>query len=136
MRPALIRYTLFALLFFGGLWFAKTLQSGNQKIITLTDNDAGKTLTIKKGQLFTLTLPDHVDGGYRFDTIQFNPVIITLQKHMGNPPPPNSPPGRSGTDTWQFIAKEAGQTIIKVTATRPWQGGGTVAIFENKVLVK
>ncbi len=130
------KYLFYILLFFGGLWFTKTLQNNSQSVANLTDADTGKELNIIKGQVFKLTLPNHVDGGYRFDNIRFNHAIIALQKHTTTSPPPNSPRGRSGAGTWQFIAKAAGQTVIKVTATRPWKGGGTVTIFENKVMVK
>jgi predicted secreted protein len=136
MKFRWIRFVFFAVLLFGGLWFAKTMQTSSQQVVNLTDNDAGKTLATKKGQVFTLTLPDHVDGGYRFDTIQYNTAVIALQKHSASTPPPNSAPGYPGIGTWKFIAIKKGTTNIKVTATRPWKGGGTVTVFENKVMVK
>ena len=136
MQRIASRYIFFATLFIAGLWFAKALRSDGRQVTALTENDAGKTLAIKKDMLFTLTLPDHVDGGYRFDSIQYNRAVVSLQKHTNNPPSSNSAPGRSGTGTWQFITKGLGQTTIKVTATRPWKGGGTVTVFENKVMVK
>ena len=130
------KFLFFALVFFGGIWFAKTLANNSQSIVNLTDADSGKVVNIVKGKTFTLTLPDHIDGGYRFDPIRFDPTIIILQKSTSTPPALSSPRGRSGTRTWRFIAKAAGQSAIKVTATRPWKGGGTVALFENKVIVK
>ena len=132
-----IRSVFFAALFFVGLWFAKTMQIQSVQIIKLTENDTGKSLAIKKGQVFTLTLPDHVDGGYRFDTIRMHnhARLITLQKHSGSTPLPNSAPGHPGTGTWKFMAIKKGTTNITVTATRPWKGGGTVKVFENKVMV-
>ena len=136
MKFRWIRFVFFAALFFVGLWFAKTVQIQSRQVIALTDNDAGKSLAINKGQVFTITLPDHIDGGYRFDTIQYNPAVITLQKHSASTPQPNSAPGYPGTGSWKFIAIKKGTTKIKVTATRPWKGGGTVTVFENKVMVK
>jgi predicted secreted protein len=136
MRDVFKKYLFFAAIFIGGLCLAKSLQQPGRQIIKLTDADAGKQLVVKKGQIFMLTLPDHVDGGYRFDTIQYNAAIVTLQKHSENPPQPNSPPGRSGTGTWHFIAVNKGKTTLRVSATRPWKGGGTVTVFENEVVVK
>jgi predicted secreted protein len=131
-----IRYIFFAALLLGGFWYAKTLMIQSAHVIALTDDSADKTLTIKKGQIFTLTLPRQTDGGYRFDSIQYTPSIVTLQKHTAKPPPPGSPAGRAGTGTWQFIARATGHTIIKVTATRPWKGGGTVTVFKNEIVVR
>lgn len=129
------KYLFFVFLFFAGLWFATGREDYTPQTIALTDKDNATTLTIKKGQLFTLTLPDHIDGGYRFDTIQYDAAIITLQKHAEDPPAPNSPPGRAGTGTWVFIALKKGKTAVRVNATRPWKGGGTVTVFENNVMV-
>jgi len=136
MRLKGIRHVFFSTLIFCGLWCTQKLQAQNHRIVMLTENSTGKTLIINRGQLLMLTLPDHIDGGYRFDSIQYLPSIITLQKHTANPPPFGSLVGRSGKGTWQFIARAAGHSIIKVAATRPWKGGGTVIVFKDEIIVR
>jgi len=104
--------------------------------IILTDNDSGKVLSISKGGVFALTLPDHIDGGYRFDKAQYDTLSIRLDNYTQKPPPPNSPPGRSGLAVWQFTTIKSGKSNLKITATRPWNGGGTITLFENTIVVK
>ena len=107
-----------------------------KQTFSLTQSDTAKTLEVKTGNTITLTLPDHVDGGYRFDTIQYDHHILLLKSYNATPPGANSPAGAPGLGTWRFTAINKGITPIKLTASRPWKGGGTVAIFENKIDVK
>ncbi len=102
----------------------------------LTEDDSGKTLVVSTTQSFILTLPDHVNGGFRFNKASFDTTILKLQEHHESPPQPNAPPGRSGVGTWQFTALKKGKTILTVTSSRPWARSDSVTIFQNIVLVK
>jgi len=129
-------FVLFSMLFLSDTRCGQGPKSANPQIINPTDADSGKVLNISKGTAFTLTLPDHVDGGYRFDKAQFDTVVLRLDNYTEKPPPASSPPGRPGLAFWQFTAIETGKSTLKITATRPWKGGGTLTIFENTVIVK
>jgi predicted secreted protein len=114
----------------------KTTGNSSSQTINLIETDNGKTLTISKGQEFTLTLPNRVDGGYRFDKEQYDTTILRLQKHIKKPPAANSGLGSPGTGLWQFISIKNGETTLKITASRPWTKSGTITAFENTVIVK
>lgn len=101
----------------------------------LTEDDSGKKLYISSGESFVLTLPDHVNGGFRFNKASFDTSILKIQEHHEYPPQPNAPPGRSGVGTWQFTALKKGKTILTVTSSRPWAKTDSVTVFQNIVLV-
>lgn len=105
-------------------------------ILKLTDDDSGKKLAIFKGQKFTLTLPDHVDGGYRFNKPQYNKAVLLLIKHDEVSPGNDNRPGESGHDTWEFIAIKKGTSILKITASRPWVKNNIIIIYSGMVWVK
>jgi predicted secreted protein len=111
----------------------KTMQ---HNVIYLTENDSGKKLIISRGREIILTLPNRVDGGYRFDKELYDPSILKLEKHTEKPAAARSPLGAPGESTWQFRAIAGGQTPLKITASRPWKGGGTVVMFEDSIAVK
>ena len=62
----------------------------DSQTINLTEKDSGKKLTIEAGQGFTLTLPNHVDGGYRFDKEQYDTTVLRLKKHVEQAAPANN----------------------------------------------
>jgi predicted secreted protein len=104
--------------------------------IKLSRDDSGKKLAISKGQRFTLTLPDHVDGGYRFNKPQYNKAALLLIKHDEVSPGNNNRPGEPGHDTWEFIAVKKGASSLKITASRPWAKNNIIIIYSGMVLVK
>ena len=107
-----------------------------KQMIHLTENDSGKILSIAKGQAFTLALPSHSGGGYRFDKAQYDSAILQLQKYTENPPPASSNLGKPGEGVWQFTGLKKGQTQLKITESRPWTKEGIIIEFENTVIVK
>ena len=79
-------------------------------VINLTGDDSGKELSVLKGQKLNLTLPDRVDGGYRFDKALYDTTILKLEKHWETLPGASSPPGKPGMAVWQFTATKSGHT--------------------------
>ncbi len=108
----------------------------DSQTINLTEKDSGKKLTIEPGQEFTLTLPNRVDGGYRFDQAQYDTTILRLEKHVEQAPPANSALGAPGVAVWQFTSLKKGETALKITASRPWTKAGVITEFENTIIVK
>jgi predicted secreted protein len=103
--------------------------------VMLTDDDAGKKLTIASGQKCTLSLNNPGDGGYNLDKPQLDSTIIHLEKYE-HIAPANGLTGDAGKDNWQFTPVRIGITILKITATRPWNNGGTVTMFTDTIVVK
>jgi predicted secreted protein len=126
----------FPIVFIAILGCPKTIRNSGLQVINLTEDDFGKKLIIAKGRVFTVTLPNRVDGGYKFDKEQYDPSVLQLEKHIERPPHANSALGKPGEDIWQFIAFKKGKTILKITASRPWTKRGIIMEFENEVIVK
>jgi predicted secreted protein len=106
------------------------------QVKTLTGDDSGKTLIIKLGESFVLTLPDRVDGGFRYNKEQYDSTVLRLDKHYQGAPTPDARPGRPGSATWEFIAVKKGKSILKLTVSRPWAATDSITNFQNIVLVK
>ena len=109
-----VRYV--TLLFF---LFAFSAISGGIQVINLTENNSGKKLIISKGRTFTLSLPNHTDGGYRFDKAQYDPSILRLEKHGKKSPSANSALGKPGEDVWRFVALKKGKTSFFANVVTP-----------------
>ena len=108
----------------------------NEQVRALTADDSGKTLVLKKGDFFTLTLRDRVDGGFHFNKGQFDPRILRLDRRYQGPPNPDSRPGRPGTATWEFSVLRKGKTILRMTVSRSGTPTDSITNFQNLVLVK
>jgi len=93
----------------------------------------GQTISIATGQSLQLTLNNPADGGYAFDTPQFNPSVLSLVSHSHTNPGANAPVGYAGTDTWEFKALATGESTLKVTATRSFAKNNPAVIFSGKV---
>ena len=127
---------LFFLVAFSAISGGKQQHNETLQIINLTEYNSGKRLIISKGQVFTLTLPNRTDGGYRFDKAQYDPSVLRLEKHIKKSAPANSALGKPGEAVWQFVALKKGKTTLKITASRPWTKVGIITEFENEVIVK
>ncbi|WDF56949.1 protease inhibitor I42 family protein [Mucilaginibacter sp. KACC 22063] len=107
---AIILISLFA--------FASCKKDNNEPVKTLTEYDSGKTLAVKAGQTFLLTLGNPGDNGYRFNDPILDASILTLISHSHKDPSNKSMMGDFGTDTWKFSAMKTGSSVLKITASR------------------
>jgi len=108
-------------------------------VVSITESDTGKTITLAKDQKFTVTLSNPGDGGYSFDDPQYDASLLRLDSHVHNNPASTSSTvqvsGNFGTDVWQFSPLKPGISDLIITATRPWSGGGTVTMLEVSVVI-
>ena len=115
----------------------KTTHYFTVQAVNLTENNSGKKITVSKGRPITLSLPDQVDGGYRFDSVKYDTTVLRLEKHTQRSPDDKSRMGSPGHDIWQFTATKKGRTVLKITASRPWaREATTITIFSNIIVVK
>jgi predicted secreted protein len=68
--------------------------------ISFTGKDSGKNLELLAGQRFLLTLPDKVDGGYRFNRIKMDTTILRIEKYIEHLPVFGETLGKPGQTTW------------------------------------
>lgn len=110
----------------------KDKNTGDNTVKQLTAADAGSTASVTMGQTISLTLGNPGDGGYQFNTPQYNASVLTLQSHTHQNGTNNI--GDFGSDTWNFTAKGSGTTTLEVTASRG--STGTISLFSNQISVK
>jgi predicted secreted protein len=131
-----VLFVISLVVFFENSYGQKITHHRALPIVKLKESSSGKTLVVSKKQIITVTLFNKVDGGYRFDKPLYDSLALRLEKHTERPPAANSAVGSPGRDFWQFVALKKGKTTLKITATRPWSGGGTITIFSIILMVK
>jgi hypothetical protein len=130
--PALLLVVVAA---FFALASCKKDSNSNLPGIKLSVTDSAKTISVSPGQTISITLGNPGDGGYQFNTWQYNAGVLHLDSHThANPANPMSMVGDFGTDTWQFTPLSSGTSLFKITASR----GTTdvVTMFNGKISVK
>jgi predicted secreted protein len=103
---------IFLVCFFANSGCGQAKPDAKLRVINLSVGDSGKTLTIAKSRVFTLTLSDHIDGGYRFDKAVYDTTALHLDKYTEKPPAANSSVGASGVAVWQFTVLTKGKTAL------------------------
>lgn len=103
--------------------------------IQINAQENGKTVALAQGQSLKLTLENPADGGYAFDTPQYDSSVMSLNGHTHTPSTTNAI-GDGGTDTWEFIALKSGTTALTITASRSFEPNNLVTMFTGAVSVK
>jgi predicted secreted protein len=85
-------------------------------------------IEVREGAEITISLCSNPTTGYNWkeDAELSNPEVIvqdhqefTAQGSVDDPPPPGSP----GIHTWTFSTLKAGESIITLGYSQPWDGG-------------
>ena len=104
--------------------------------LQLTSGDNGKTFIVAKEETIAITLCNPGDGGYQFDTPQYNSSILQLTGHKNIPL--NNPPGYVGgcygNDVFDFQALNIGTSKLNITASRGT--AGTINMFSATIVVQ
>jgi predicted secreted protein len=110
-------------------------QHVNLPYVQVNGADNGKTISLAQAQTLKVNLVNPGDGGYTFDTPQYDASILSLKSHTQTPPANTNVVGDFGTDTWEFIALKSGSTSLTVTASRSFEANSTVVIYTGKIAV-
>jgi len=106
--------------------------------LALTSKDNGKTFIVAKEQMVTVTLCNPGDGGYQFDTPQYNSSILSLTSHINVPLNPPNPPdyvgGCYGNDVFKFQVLNTGSSKLVITASRGTTG--TINMFSATIVAQ
>ncbi|MGE5415536.1 MAG: protease inhibitor I42 family protein [Acidobacteriota bacterium] len=104
-------------------------------VINIDDKYNGKTLTIKKGQSFKLTLPSNPSTGYSWSfSAAVNTKVLLQAGHAVSQPPPHIV-GAGITEIWNYKAIGKGVTSITLGYKRPWEKNPPIKTFKLKVVV-
>jgi inhibitor of cysteine peptidase len=106
--------------------------------ISLTDADNGKQITVKSGDVVTVTLESNPTTGYSWQVIEIDNAIL-LQD--GDPEYKQSPGseslvGAGGTETFRFKAVGTGETTLGLGYMRPWESVPPIQSFTVQIVVQ
>jgi predicted secreted protein len=103
-----------------GVNFSTEHQKNQQKplIVPLTETDDNTVVSLKKGDVVNLTLPNYGDGGYVWAVIQYDDHLLhqTDMFTWGS----SGMLGDFGKDTWLFTALDIGSTALELRCQRPF----------------
>jgi predicted secreted protein len=89
----------------------------------LTEEDAGRALTVKVGDTLALKLRNPASGGYDQVTPAFDGQVLKLVSRKDLPPEPSPVPryGDFGKIVFEFRAISPGETDLVIRIARKWE---------------
>ncbi|HVW96367.1 MAG TPA: protease inhibitor I42 family protein [Mucilaginibacter sp.] len=105
-------------------------------MVSASDKDNGRTISLLPKQLLIVTLRNPGDGGYAFDSPVFEKDIIGLTGKTHINPDSASAAGDFGKDRWIFHGIKKGSSKLEITATRSFDKEHPVVIFSASIVVK
>ena len=89
----------------------------------LTEQDIGKTVTLRVGEKLALDLRNPASGGYTVGTPVYDERVLKLLSRKNIPPAAATPPklGDFGRIVFEFAAAAPGETNLSVRISREWE---------------
>ncbi|MBZ5576413.1 MAG: protease inhibitor I42 family protein [Acidobacteriia bacterium] len=84
----------------------------------VTDQDAGQSVRLSRGELLVITLRENPTTGYRWKVEANGEPFCRLTRDNFEP---GLALGAEGTHAWRFRAARLGATRIRLTLQRPWK---------------
>jgi inhibitor of cysteine peptidase len=129
MRTVIVMSFFFALALFSGC---------GTKGTSLTEANNGKQITVKSGDLVTLTLASNPTTGYSWQVMDIDKAVLVQN---GEPEYKQSPSseglaGAGGTEIFQFKVVGSGETTLNLGYMRPWESVPPIQTFSIKVVAQ
>lgn len=104
----------------------------------ITDADNGKQITVKPGDVVTVTLVSNPTTGYSWQVMEIDNAILVQE---GDPEYKQSPGseglvGAGSTETFRFKAVGSGETPLGLGYLRPWESVPPIETFTVKIRVE
>jgi len=104
----------------------------------VTDADNGKEITLKPGEILTVTLESNPTTGYSWQVMEIDEAILSQD---GEPQYKQSPgteglTGAGGAETFHFKAVSSGKTRLEFGYMRPWESVQPAETFSIQVIVQ
>jgi len=105
---------------------------------SLTEADSGKQITMKPGDIVTLTLASNPTTGYSWLVMEIDDTVLVQDGDPEYKPSPGSEGlvGAGGTETFRFKAVSAGATSLNLGYMRPWESVQPIETFKVQVVVQ
>jgi inhibitor of cysteine peptidase len=128
MRTAIVMSFLLVLALFSGC---------GTNGASLTDEDNGKRVTLKPGDVLTLTLESNPTTGYSWQVVKIDNAILVQD---GDPEYKQSSGsaglvGAGGTETFHFKAVGTGAAALELGYMRPWESVPPIETFSLTVQI-
>ncbi|MFO1434779.1 MAG: protease inhibitor I42 family protein [Candidatus Competibacteraceae bacterium] len=94
-------------------------------VITLTQADQGKSITLQPGQTLVVELPENPTTGFRWAIARNDEETLALRK-SDYKPAAGVGVGGGGRRTFTFIAKKPGSVVLQFKNWRKWEGDSSV----------
>ena len=134
MADKLMRTVVMISLFLALALFPSCGTQGTQ----IKDVDNGKQITIRSGDVATVTLVSNPTTGYSWQVMEVDNTILVQD---GNPEYKGAQGseglvGASGTETFRFKAVGTGTTTLELGYMRPWESVPPIETFNIQVVVE
>jgi inhibitor of cysteine peptidase len=88
---------------------------------TITEADAGKTVTVSPGGTVAISLDENPTTGFRWELEPGNDATLELLSSEYIAPAPGSTVGGGGRRLWTFKAKKSGEVRLVLKRRREWE---------------
>lgn len=111
-----------------GCQSAQPANAATHKIEITTDdfaaqNNMTKDIELKVNDKLTVSLGSNPTTGYTWGEAAISDPAVIAQNSRNFIEPQSGTVGAPGKDVWTFTAKKAGTATIKMSYSRPWEGG-------------
>jgi len=88
--------------------------------IYLDESANGSAVTTSVSALIVVTLASNASTGYQWELAQLDTSVLENTAHT-YVPPAIPIPGAGGSERWEFVARAAGTTTLRLEYRRPWE---------------
>ena len=103
------------------LSFSELYASGAQKVIAVSEQEQGSTITLARGAVLEVRLDSAPGTGYRWDRAAQEPSPLRLIETRYIPLADDKRIGGQQTQLFRFEAARAGEVVLKLQYRRPWE---------------
>jgi len=104
----------------------------------LTETDNGKQITVKPGDVITLTLNSNPTTGYSWQVMEIDNAILLQEgdSEYKQASGTDGLVGAGGMETFHFKAIGTGTTTLKLGYMRPWESVPPIETFTVQIVVQ
>ena len=104
----------------------------------ITDSDNGRQITVKPGDVVTVSLDSNPTTGYSWQVIEIDNTVLIQDGDPEYKQVTGSADlvGAGGTETFRFKATGSGETSLKLGYRRPWENVPPIENFSVKIVVQ
>jgi inhibitor of cysteine peptidase len=96
------------------------------RIITLTESDHGRTVSVCRGDVVEVSLPENPTTGFRWAVEGLEGAGVSLLSAALLPSPANAGLGHGGVRVFRFATGNAGNVQLRLKRWREWEGADSI----------